>query len=1273
MKKHSQKILSVFIAFVMAVAMIPIGTLKSEAKTAMKTIYEKVTSTSSWDSDAKYIIYSNGHALSYNNGSIGDTSIDLSNKNSELPDSILWTITPKAANKNDKFKISNDNNGLKMEDKKGLSLNKNGDDLNIKVNSDYSDYMNIYKDQKNYLMFDNSWKTGSKNDKDPFPDTANIEIYKVYQIEDLKSDDKLYEDDTTIGTEYPEPGTVKIDKQATSSGFDETGLSRVELSTTGIPIRKGCDIVLILDVSSSMGNGNTEGTKLYNTKKAAENFVNEVLGDSIYGEKSNNRLALVTFAGNNSGKTGIGNQILFSLTNANSKDKVIDEIRNLQHEYGTDYDYAFDSAERILENADSNREKYVIFMTDGEPYRYNGKGYVDFTNGVPEKHNVATRIKDNDSKLKLYTIGFDITGNTTAQKVLQGISSGDGYYIDAADSDQLNEAFEEIASSMQRAGIEGVVTDKMGKNFKLQMGQRYPEGTTTSFPSDFDTTIKVSNYKLDSNGERTGDPTNIETVTFSEDGKTATSDQLSDTNIIKDNKIQAKYFTYDLETETFTWTIGDITHNETVLSYPVYLKDSIEGKREAGNYDTNEYAKLNYVNPLGEEVTKEFRKPSLPWKSSQVNIEYYLVNEDGQPINSAGKVVSYENRIIISSETRALTKGTNLNEKASDNIPDGYKLHNEDAFYKVDKVGTQFASRTYSDDNSTKVTGDKPYTTSSVAFGVMKTTDLKPDLIVLDYGKPVTFNVLKNDGLKDITLNGIATQSETTLDTELNKGVADNHNNQFTDEATDKYGKLVLKNEKGDVTYKLSKYMDGIDKFYYEVKGQATDGQNQSSDFYKYSSINIMPATSVYYEDNFSDGTTNADKTTNGIVFNGSWTVVKDEENTSHGEEQDSDQGKNATYGKDSSYANDSKFSYGSAHVVTAEKGKPASAKFTFKGTGFEIISRTDNSTGMMNVKVYDSNNKLVKNIPCNTVYKEKNGALYQIPVISVNGLDYGQYSVVIVVTGVKEQDGTTKDSTVYIDGVRIFNPINQNGTDEDSEIANKKYKDDNEANQVVYEIRNLLIDNNDFAGGTEANGCVYVDSNGTVQDKKTYENLGPNNEVYLKKGNSIGFKLKSSQPASIKIGLKTPNGESGEVTIGSNKDSSGNPINLSTATSMYYDVTDKIIFDNNNEAYVVITNTGDTDAIVSLTKIKFTFEETPEIAPQLVVSQEDAQYIANMALTRNGIEVNDDNKDQSSDDNKDQSSDNDKDQSSSQHGHKYDITNTIKKVIKFFKNLFKR
>lgn len=1088
--------------------------------------------------------------------------------------------------------------------------------------------------------------------------------------------------DPSIGDDpqYPNQGSVKVNKQvteATRENFENTGLARLELGVKGVPSKKGIDAVLVFDRSGSMNETVSNGkTRTQVAKEASIKFIEKVLEDNADGSFSNNRIAIVTFNDN-------ATRLVALSDNETELKNAINKLSNTVDSGNTNYDAGVKEAYNILNIARKqsgyNREQAVLFLSDGAPQNgYNDYkktyGWEDYDatyddlkdNKALGPHKYSTQVKNLPATM--YTVGFGLanySGFTKSQmeEILRdymATSSETFYSVQSAD--ELTDAFEKIGTAIKKAGTEAVVTDKMGPEFNLQMGQQYPSGVkNATFPEDFDTTIKVSSYKVDSEGNRTGNPTNIETVTFSNDGKTATSDKLPDkSNIIENNKIKAKNFTYDLSTETFTWNIGDITQDEIVLSYPIYLENSMEGTRGAGNYDTNESAILNYTNINDKSWHKDFEVPSLPWKSANVKIEYYLVNENGQPINSAGTVVPWEYRVTLSNETRPLAKGSNLNIKATDNIPKGYVLHNKDAFYKIDKVGTKNVVRTYSEnDKSTQVTGTSPYTTSSVAFGVMTTTDLTPDTIVLDYGKPVTFNVLDNDGLKDITLNGVVEQEGTALGVNLNSGVSTTPNNKFTNEATDDYGKLVKKSAKGDVTYTLSKYMDGIDKFYYEVTGKTTGQDGKEEDFYKYSSISVIPATSVYYEDNFSSGTTNEDKTTNGIVYNGkAWTEATNG-TTAGKEEQDAEQGKNTTYGQDSSYANDTTFSYGSAHVVTAEKGAPASAKFTFKGTGFEIIGRTDNNTGMMTVKVYDSNNNLVKNIPCKTVYEEPNGILYQIPVISVDGLTYGQYKVVITVTGTTDQDGVNHSSTVYIDGVRIFNPIDPNG--EDAEEANNKYKEDNEANQVVYEIRNLLLDNNSLTGGTDANGVVYVDSEGNIVSPTTYKDFGPNNEVYLKKGNSIGFKLKSSQPSAIKIGLKTPDGKAGKVTVGSSKDSSGKPIELNTATSMYYDVTDKIVFNDNNEAYVVITNTGDTDAIVSLTKIKFTFEETPAISPQLLVNQSDVQYITNMALSRNGVEINDNNNDNISDEkpNNDTTSNN--------------TPSILSQVVNFFKNLFKK
>lgn len=54
--------------------------------------------------------------------------------------------------------------------------------------------------------------------------------------------------------EYPEPGSVKVGKETTTSdeAFADTGVANIELSATGKPLDKGVDLIVIVDLSSSM-------------------------------------------------------------------------------------------------------------------------------------------------------------------------------------------------------------------------------------------------------------------------------------------------------------------------------------------------------------------------------------------------------------------------------------------------------------------------------------------------------------------------------------------------------------------------------------------------------------------------------------------------------------------------------------------------------------------------------------------------------------------------------------------------------------------------------------------------------------------------------------------------------------------------------------------------------------------------------------------------------------------------------------------------------------
>ncbi len=68
-------------------------------------------------------------------------------------------------------------------------------------------------------------------------------------------------------------------------------------------------------------------------------------------------------------------------------------------------------------------------------------------------------------------------------------------------------------------------------------------------------------------------------------------------------------------------------------------------------------------------------------------------------------------------------------------------------------------------------------------------------------------------------------------------------------------------------------------------------------------------------------------------------------------------------------------------------------ASFTFKGTGFDLISRTGHRQGTIRVTVYDTKGSVERAL---TVDNKGELELYQIPVVSIEDLPYGKHRVVI-------------------------------------------------------------------------------------------------------------------------------------------------------------------------------------------------------------------------------------------------------------------------------------
>lgn len=451
------------------------------------------------------------------------------------------------------------------------------------------------------------------------------------------------------------------------------------------------------------------------------------------------------------------------------------------------------------------------------------------------------------------------------------------------------------------------------------------------------------------------------------------------------------------------------------------------------------------------------------------------------------------------------------------------------------------------------------------------------------------------------------------------------------------YAEIITNSENYNITYKLITMLNGADKLDVKYDGQIPVDDVTQTGSVSYE-VGIIPASTVYYEDNFISFEDN----------DGTWEPVG---KTTTNAVQDLDAlMAQKIYGYDSHYTSSSAFSLGSAMKTTVSSdtnSNPPKATFTFKGTGFDLVSMTSKDTGTILVDVDGTteNNETVtkrwivdtfygykrelagyiqynwtldkdgktwhntaEKIPAlpegattggtpvrsgdttyepNYIWKtadEGDNALYQIPVIHYTDLPYGEYTVTVTPKYSRSRDpyynanGDNNSYDFYLDGVRIYNPA--------GDKLNSQYVLDGEGYAQFTEIRNMLIAAKNLKLDTSASGMVFVDGVRDTSEITDYTNYGPNNEVYLSSNQAIAFKISNmSNVDSIQIGAKAPKGDT-TMKIQVN----GNAVQtqpLTTASDMYYKL------ENVQPGQtIVITNAG--DHLLSLTTLKVTYQNEP-------------------------------------------------------------------------------
>lgn len=663
-------------------------------------------------------------------------------------------------------------------------------------------------------------------------------------------------------------------------------------------------------------------------------------------------------------------------------------------------------------------------------------------------------------------------------------------------------------------------------------------------------------------------------------------------------------------------------------------------------------------------ASDEYRYSTYPLKYTVDGNEYLTTDANGNFTLKSGQTAAFEGiptgakvkvtetkttdgkSWVVSGqefkESAAVTDGSNETltiTNATMTIPSDKVIYVEagkDTFYKPANVETGYTvskmsdGLTYTDKGFNGAEPNKSYTANytgsnkdgaivngKITVYTYKATD---KVYVFDYG--LESNIAKindnNDGLfQDGTFyNDNAEKDGYVTTAELNQIAHENDSNPQTTITPDKN---VIINEDGSangaVTFKPVAFMDKAENYTYTAditkNGATLDSENPETGTTVHGTIKTMPANVVYYEDNFENGV-------KVIAENGTTIVNSTPINLSQSNSQ------TELYGHDNAYADtENNDSAGSSTAMSVG----AKATFTFKGTGFDLISRTSGTSGSIVYKV--------KNMGTNTVAKYgavdtyyNNGDLYQLPVVSIKDLTYGTYEVTLLVP----QSNMESASTFYLDGVRIYNPLN------DEKEKNASYIK-NEVSVKTTSIREMILGTCDIteSGITDDSGSYITSAEvpgstssilycaddasdmsffGDVNQEDMnqgasvtyssslaeYLRRGPSNEVYLTGTTGIGFVVKPDETGNSTLQVEAKKVDmSTESEYTAAKDTTLSMVTttadgyakqeisaIDTKTAMYYNIPVENAIPLKDGSYlVVLTGTATKTQCISLSNLK--------------------------------------------------------------------------------------
>jgi hypothetical protein len=484
-----------------------------------------------------------------------------------------------------------------------------------------------------------------------------------------------------------------------------------------------------------------------------------------------------------------------------------------------------------------------------------------------------------------------------------------------------------------------------------------------------------------------------------------------------------------------------------------------------------------------------------------------------------------------------------------------------------------------------------------------------------------------------------------------------------------KFGDAYIENSS---VYYLPKTTNwyGYDSFYifwqasnaYDTSGNLIWSEGDPVTGYCWSKASVMPANNVYFEDTFISTKVDGeyvDSTTQGrvgIEFGDGWSFKMEDTDGTLKDVAQGTEGPNTE--KPESAGQDETFGiHGWVDSLSDEKGytdgtvavgdgkEQANASFVFTGTGVDIYSYTNETTGTIIVKVAPMQVRSGYSVPTRYYIVDNyaaSGDYYSIPTVSYvargtrlaytddqgaahpaeeNVLVYGQYEVTITVTTAAEKDGGRV--VYYLDGIRVYNPL---GSEKENDpLVGEGYG--KEVHAFFYNIGDYLISQGDFDVNGNATGAVFIDQikPGQTEDGTetgvgvtthgvgTYSQYGPKHEIYLAgkttttsettdengnpvtttttvPGQMVVMKVEVVEGRRWFLSLNAPTGTATTASI-SHTDSAKAVINVNHASDLFYEVIPVNVTTDSTTGkqygYIAIENTG--EALLAVNQYQIT------------------------------------------------------------------------------------